>query len=174
MLVPDFDFGIEYTGATLFTDTAPKRTFISDTSRQRDFAERLPRACPTLIGTAIFAQEDAYESIHRPTIGDAESFEPLCLGTVAGVLGPESGEWVIVVNDEWQAIVAARSEVHRIEFERAFGDRREVAVDFIDYWHGFKDDMRTDWIVPLLFHVLPSEDVDPILAGPGQWLLLDS
>lgn len=171
LLSPDYDLGLEYDTMPLFTDAALERTFISTTTNSREFGACLARAFPSLSGERIFIQNDAYESIQRPKVGDLAAFDELYLGATAGVLGPETGEWVVVIIDEWQAIVGARSEADRLAIEREYGARREQAISIIDYWEGFREVMYTDWLLPMLRHVLPADDADAILAKEGRWLL---
>jgi hypothetical protein len=123
----------------------------------------------------VWNEEGAPDPRLPPVVGDAKSFdEPGVLGTVCAVLGPETGEWIIVFNDEWQAVVGARTAATASAFERVFGARVEAAKDFLDYWKGFREHYRTDWLIGLLRHVLPPDEAERLLATDAHWLLEDA
>ena len=107
----------------------------------------------------------------EPVVGKPETFDEL--GLIDGVLGPASGEWVVVVDDESDAFVGARSAADIVRFERVFGNGRHEATVILANWEPGRNHNPSwlrEWLPAVLEHVLGPAVTAELLAGEGSWL----
>ena len=108
----------------------------------------------------------------EPVVGKPETFEDL--GITDGVLGPASGDWVVVVDDESDAFVGARSAADIMQFERVFGNGRDEAKDILDNWKPVRTPdppwLGATWLPAVLEHVLGPDVTAELLTDEGRWL----
>ena len=108
----------------------------------------------------------------RPVVGKPETFEDIGVMTQT-VLGPASGEWILVVDDENDTFVGARSAADIVQFERVFGSAKDEAIGILGNWEAIKTHNPTwlrDWLPAVLDHVLGPDVTAELLADEGRWL----
>ena len=107
-----------------------------------------------------------------PVVGEPETFGQFGVMTQS-VLGPATGEWILVVDDENDTFVAARSATDIPRLEAVFGNRREEALGVLCNWErikGSKPSWLREWLPAILEHVLGPEETTELLAAEGRWL----
>jgi hypothetical protein len=107
-----------------------------------------------------------------PIVGEPETFGQL--GTmIQSVLGPPSGEWIVVVDDENDGFVASRSSADIVRLEQVFGSGRDGAVGILDNWEAIKTHNPSwlrEWLPAVLEHVLGPDVTADLLAAEGSWI----
>ena len=89
------------------------------------------------------------------------------------VLGPASGEWILVVDDEDDTFVGARSAADIVQFERVFGSAKDEAEGILaNLWgiRNHKPSWLREWLPAVLEHVLGPDVTAELLADEGRWL----
>jgi len=108
----------------------------------------------------------------KPVVGEPETFEDIGVMTQSA-FGPASGEWILVVDDENDTFVGARSAADIVQFERVFGSAKDEAMGILGNWEAIKTRNPTwlrDWLPAVLEHVLGPDVTAELLADEGRWL----
>lgn len=107
-----------------------------------------------------------------PVVGEPETFGMLGM-MIQSVLGPASGAWICVVDDENDTFVASRSSADIARFEAVFGSKSEEAIGILSNWEPIKSHKPSwlrEWLPAALEHVVGAEEAAELLAGEGRWL----
>jgi hypothetical protein len=161
----------------IFSSLAAHRTCIAEAGRIPD---RLHEAVPWLEGQSLVLVRNAISFDARgsllpppkPLVGEPGTFDVLG-GMVQKVLGPASGEWVVVVDDENDTFVGARSAADIVRLEWIFGSARDGAQNILYNWEAIKTFNPTwlrEWLPAVLDHVLGPDVTAELLADEGRWL----
>ena len=89
------------------------------------------------------------------------------------ILGPASGDWILVVDDENDTFVGSRSSADIVRLEWIFGSSRDEATGILANWEpikSFKPSWLREWLPAVLVHVLGHDEAAELLAGEGRWL----
>ena len=162
----------------LFSPLAAHRTCIFGAHRIR---YQLHEAFPWLEEQPLIFVENGitYDARGRvlpptePVVGDPETFGGLGEQTQS-VLGPASGDWILVVDDESDTFVGSRSAEDIVRLEWIFGRGNEEALTILYNWYVIRNANPTwlrEWLPAALEHVLGPDVTAELLAREeGSWL----
>jgi hypothetical protein len=106
-----------------------------------------------------------------PVVGEPETFE--LGGMTQSVLGPASGEWILVVDDENDTFVGARSAADILQFQRVYGSAKDEAIGILGNWEAIKTHNPSwlrEWLPATLDHVLDPDEAAKLTVEEGRWL----
>jgi len=108
----------------------------------------------------------------EPVVGEPETFG-LQGVMIPSVLGPRSGDWILVVDDDNDTFVGSRSARDIVRLESIFGSGKDEATAILAKWEAMKPSNQSwlrEWLPAALEHILGPAEAADLLAEEGRWL----